>query len=468
MDKKDKGLNFSCGIPAEIVPVEGDENLGFTLEGFNSTKVTPARVKIFYKGTTPDGRVFTEEFAESLLENLEYTPVVGQYDEYDGDFWGHGWNQNVYGMIPDKTLADYKFETIMGQRWLTCNVLLFTGRNDSIGEAARKIIGKAQSLELDPETVEYTLNRKGNSQEIIFQKGEIIGLSVLGDYQSPGFPGSSFFNEEKQEFEQDKFLNTLREINAQFKNIVEKGGEDMKNYSKLLNPKNFSEQDGETNKDLLESFAANRGIEDFEESGAPVVEITDAHIVYSCEDKTYLTNYTKTEEGFTFTEAVEVEFKWVEVVVEDSKEEFNEEVQGAVVEPIAVEEPATENHTEIKAGQEEPSESEGEDNAQENYAALDSEEKEELAQYRRASKKATIAKYAEFLTKEKIEEFTNTMDNFTVANFDKEVAYASVDGMLAAKNAPTEANFQTILNANSNNAQGVKRDELKDLIDKYK
>lgn len=78
--------------------------------------------------------------------------------------------------------------------------MLFTGRKDNIGEVAKKIIGMQHSLELDPDTVQYKINKDANGRfkNIEFTEGQFIGLSVVGNSEKPAFSGSHFFTIEEE------------------------------------------------------------------------------------------------------------------------------------------------------------------------------------------------------------------------------------------------------------------------------
>lgn len=76
------------------------------------------------------------------------------------------------------------------------DVILYTERTDNIGEVAKKIVGKQHSLELKPDTLKYKINRdnSGRFMNIQFIDGCFIGLSVLGDDETPAFDGAGFFD----------------------------------------------------------------------------------------------------------------------------------------------------------------------------------------------------------------------------------------------------------------------------------
>ena len=181
-------MKISTNVPAFIELEEKNDN----------TRYTVAKLKIFYKGMTVDKRLFTEDFSNEILKTISYTPVVGYYSEDDEDFRGHNSVQYVYGVVPDDAVNDVHYVEEDGKTFAVVKVILFTERSDNIGEVAKKIVGKQQSLEMNPKTVKYKVNRDaaGRLINIEFLHGEFIGLSVLGDDENPAFPGAGFFKEE--------------------------------------------------------------------------------------------------------------------------------------------------------------------------------------------------------------------------------------------------------------------------------
>ena len=192
---------------------------------------TIAKLKVFYVGETGDGRVFTKDFSEELIKSIAYTPVVAFYSDLKDDFIGHNGKQYIYGIVkPD---ADCGFETDdEGVEWFVTEVMLYTDRIDNIGEIAKKIVGHKQSLEMDPNSVEYEVFKEDGKTKIRFTKARLCGLSVLGEEQKPAFTGSEFFveNEDLRERFENFFsfltnkdrgaLMDKKEIFAQYVNFI--------------------------------------------------------------------------------------------------------------------------------------------------------------------------------------------------------------------------------------------------------
>lgn len=174
-------------VPAQLSAFSG--------EGEGDTRFTRAKLKVFYKGTTADNRLFTEEFSSGLIKTLPLTPVVGYYDAEKEDFVGHATEQQILGVV-DPTVEPQFEKADDGNTWAVCDTVLYTERPDQVGDIAKKIVGKSQSLELNPKTIQYKVNydEKKHFKNLEFTAGEIIGLSVLGDDQKPAFTGSSFFS----------------------------------------------------------------------------------------------------------------------------------------------------------------------------------------------------------------------------------------------------------------------------------
>lgn len=204
-------------VPVFIQDIESQEN------GRYST----AKLKVFYQGETADHRLFTKKFSDKVIETLPSTPVVGFYSEEGDDFIGHNTIQYVYGHVPETASIEYVKDEESGNTFVITDVILYTERKDNIGEVARKIVGKQHSLELDPDTLEYKVNRDKNGRflNIEFLNGQFIGLSVLGDNETPAFTGSCFFttNEDFKSFASkchdnfDKFLNFLDKSGGEIK-----------------------------------------------------------------------------------------------------------------------------------------------------------------------------------------------------------------------------------------------------------
>lgn len=220
-------LIVPANVPAQVLEIP---NSNFNLN-YKNDLVTHVKLRVFYQGLTKDRRLFTEEFSNKLLASLPQTPVVGYWDDTTEDFLGHNHTQFIYGYVPEN--AKFGFETDPdGTKWAVTEVVLFTGRGDNIGKVAQKIIGKKHSLELDSGSMKYAVKRNpdGQMQHIELQDGKFVGLSVLGDNQTPAFEGSSFFTENVKVCELGKCVTEIKDKFSTFLSNTDNqiGGEDVK------------------------------------------------------------------------------------------------------------------------------------------------------------------------------------------------------------------------------------------------
>ncbi len=244
-----KTINFSW--PATLSDFSQDNS---------NENFTRGKLKVFYKGETADHRFFSDNFSDELVKSLPYTPVVGHYDIEKEDFVGHATQQDIYGIVDPCTPSTFETDED-GHEWCVCDVVLYTERPDQVGDIAKKILGHKQSLELDPRTVKYTINydSRKHFKNIEFTAGTFVGVSVLGESETPAFTGSEFF--------------TVND--AQFKQKMEI----LKNYCE-----GKTDQHGETEMNLTEFMKLSWG-----DISLKVQEAIDAE--YSNEYYTYCVDY---------------------------------------------------------------------------------------------------------------------------------------------------------------------------------
>lgn len=160
-------------------------------------EISKARLRIFYKGLNRNNGFITDEFAEKLLSSLPYTPVVGIYNSLTKEFGGHAEDRNVanmYGVVPQNpalTWEDNLDKDGILRTYACCDVYLYTGRYD----AAKQIIGKQHSMELDEKTIQgdWRVIDAYGTEAYVYTDARFIGLCVLGDNKEPCFEGSAFF-----------------------------------------------------------------------------------------------------------------------------------------------------------------------------------------------------------------------------------------------------------------------------------
>lgn len=420
---KNKKTRISTSIPAFIDSVVSETS--------SSKHTTMAKLRVFHKGITGDGRRFSEEFSHKLLRTLPETPVVALYNVQEDDFIGHAERQGVFGYVPEN--ANVYFEEVDGREWAVTDVKLFTERED-VGSIAKKIIGKEHSLELDPYTVDFEFaDDEEDDYWITYTDGNLIGLSVLGEWDTPAFGGSGFFNE--QQFTLDLELN----LDA----VIAK-------YIALPKEVEINQNGGET---MFLKFA--QGL--FEAIQIESVLENDHFLIYKVGNKTYIafpdgeemTNVDITEAFDPAVQGDPAEEPEVEENLEEGDEpEAHDEVVEEVVEE-AINEDSLEPEVVEEEAQEINEETEQEQNGVESQApenpadatALSNAEREELENYRRTNKKGLIAEYSEYLPEETLNNFNNSIDSYTVEELEKQLSFEAMKKIKADKESTVTDTF---------------------------
>lgn len=225
---------FEVSIYGNLVPFEKNSLLSL------------ARVRIFYKGLNRNRTFITDEFAEKLISSLPYTPVSGIWDEEDGDFTDHGESREegrIYGLVPEQpngAWEEHLDKDGVKRTYYCCDVVLFTTRYQN----AAKILEKPQSMELYSKSIKGSWAMIDGVKCYRYTDGCFIGLQALGDDVEPCFEGAAFYT----------YANSLKEMIDILKNYSLNGGKEQMQLNfklsdrekrqaifALLNP-NFNEQ----------------------------------------------------------------------------------------------------------------------------------------------------------------------------------------------------------------------------------
>lgn len=188
--------------------------------------ISKGKVSIFYKGKNRNGGFITDEFAEKLISNLPYVPVVGIYDKEKDDFTSHNRDRDVarmYGLVPENPNGEWLTkmdEDGVEREYFVSDVYLYTGRFTN----AQKIIGNPQSLELDIKSIKGNWVLMDDGREyFVYTDANFIGISALGKDVKPCFEGAAFFDLVTQFGE---FLSQAELTNNKNKDF-DKGGKEM-------------------------------------------------------------------------------------------------------------------------------------------------------------------------------------------------------------------------------------------------
>ena len=328
---------------------------------------------------------------------------------------------------------------------------MYTERPDTTGKLASKIIGQPHSLELNPETIKFDINENKNEDYFVsFLDGELIGLSVLGDWQTPAFGGSGFFSQNNTPISLDTIISNYLSLPKEIE-VTQNGGETMflefvEGLHKDLEIKSVLEDErfliyrvGDKTYIALKDGEEIASV-DITSAFAPVVEANEAPEVEEEVIEEPVVEEEAVEESADSEVAADVveqnEAPILEPVIEDKAEGVDEnveqeqaqpEIEG--VEPQAPEVPA-------------------------NSAALSEAEREELENYRRKDKEGMIAEYIEYLPADKIKEFKNSVDNYTIKELEEKLSVEAMKFIIANKEQPVQDTFtRSFVSKSEPNAQ---------------
>ena len=177
-----KLTNFSVTVYGQIEP-------------YNQT-MSKARVRIFTRGLNVNRSFIDDDVAEQLIATLPYTPVKGIYDKETQDFRAHRITtdevEQIYGMVP--TENNFAWEPFVEDgkivEYACSDILLWT----SVHPEAANIIGKAQSMELFSPSIDGHWEYQNGIKFFKFKKASFLGLQILGDQTMPAFKSAGFYS----------------------------------------------------------------------------------------------------------------------------------------------------------------------------------------------------------------------------------------------------------------------------------
>lgn len=214
------------------------------IEFIESTKISPfiskVQIKVCYVGDEPNRNhsIITKAVAKEMAPSLRGCPIVGFYNDTDGDFEEHNRQINIsngewritdttvpYGFVP--TDAKLWFATYIDDEEIEHVYLCTEGYVwDHVFPEAKRITekGNNHSMELDEETLDATWskNKKGKPEFFIINEAFISKLCILGENSEPCFEGSQItaFSLVIDESFQQKMYSMMNEI----KELLTEGG----------------------------------------------------------------------------------------------------------------------------------------------------------------------------------------------------------------------------------------------------
>lgn len=202
MDKKQIPYSFSCVPISPLNPIAANE-----------TNIGRLKVGVFTRYGNRNWSYITDQYAESLIENAISKPVVGFFDHDSGDWQGHTGPTlaSAYGYVESFVGWQPFCDTDGKEReYAVFEVVLFS----DYFEEARHILGKSQSMELDPSTVQGDWAEIDGEEYFVYTAGKMAGFCILGDTKEPCFSASSFFEKEDGKTNFEKFSSLLFDLKA--------------------------------------------------------------------------------------------------------------------------------------------------------------------------------------------------------------------------------------------------------------
>ena len=309
----------------------------------------------------------------------------------------------------------------ISRTYATCNVILYT----AIFDEAKKIPEKGQSMELYPPSIQGEWSKDFNNQEaFVFTDGCFLGLQVLGDKVEPCFEGASFYSLEGLA---EQFSTIVQEI-QKFELNIQKGSE-----QKMPFKYNLSEDKLELFQEIWQHLNTN-----FTEENGYVVD----YDIYSLEDQIAIVHGIAADVMFALTwEVGEDEVKnfnelqpvsYIKMTEDLQKlfEKNNNSFEGLFEKFESYENTISELNAQISDFNTEIENYKGQISEKDaNYATLETEV-ERLKDYKyqieKNQKECEIAKYSDKIDAEAIEQFTTNIDNYTIENLKKELAFTFV------------------------------------------
>lgn len=228
------------------IPVEN------TIEIINVVPVNPliskCQIKVCYVGDEPNRNrsIITKEVATKLANSIPGSPIVGFYNEHEGDFEEHNRSIEIAnGQIRIKELTrPYGFVDLNAKVWfqkfmdegiereyLVTEGWLWTGQYPECARVVDK--GNNHSMELDDKIIDAYWTKDGNGKPKFFIINEAImsKLCILGENSEPCFEGSHI-TAPKVQFSFDNDTKALwSDFIFQMKELIKEGGTSVKIYA---------------------------------------------------------------------------------------------------------------------------------------------------------------------------------------------------------------------------------------------
>ena len=233
-----------------VATIQNPEFINLTPLDINPL-MSSCEIKVFYLGENRNRSYISKEVARDMAKTLRGAPIVGYFNEADGDFKDHGERMIIdgdgikfdcltkpYGFVaPDAKVWFQTFEdtddfgNVIEREYLMTTGYLWTEQFPEC-KCAVEGDGRPHSMELDENTLDgnWSKNQKTGIDFFIINDAIISKLCVLGEVVEPCFEGSSVKSPEVSAsftMVDDTFKNTLFSMMQDLKFALEGGKESM-------------------------------------------------------------------------------------------------------------------------------------------------------------------------------------------------------------------------------------------------
>lgn len=246
------------------MPLHSSIKMNYPCEMINISPINPliskCQIKVCYVSDKPNrnGSVITKEVARDMANSLPGSPIVGYFNENNGDFEEHNRSIEIsQGEFKIKdTTKPYGFVDLGAKCWfqkfqegnvereyLMTEGYLWTGQYP---ECERVLThGNNQSMELDEKNINahWAKDENGEPQFFIINEAIISKLCILGEDYEPCFEGAQIT---KVQFSfDDGFKEKLFSMMNELKELLNEGGVSMD--KDLLTSEDVIEEDQDSN-----------------------------------------------------------------------------------------------------------------------------------------------------------------------------------------------------------------------------
>lgn len=236
---------FDCISVSPLNPISNDA----------ANNIGRLKVGVFTRYGNRNGSYITDQYAESLIESAINKPVIGFFDRESGDWQGHTGPTlaNAYGYV--EAFQEWQpFTDADGKEreYAVFSVVLFS----DYFEEARHILGKSQSMELDPLSIQGDWAEIDGEEYFVYTAGKMLGFCILGDSKEPCFSASSFFEKDAEKTQFEKFSSLLFDLRTKVEETEKsnKGGEQPMEEMNIVETPVVKEEVAATEMEVAEEF----------------------------------------------------------------------------------------------------------------------------------------------------------------------------------------------------------------------